>query len=219
MNEVNFLPETFLRQQARQARVLRQAALLAVVVVGMATWFFTTRQQARNLETWAESLEFETQARQRQVDEMEKLQLVNLELDKQLRVQRQLEQPIGVSHVVASIGRLMPDAVSVTELTVVGKSPRPVSSGHTKAWRAGEAEAVDVLAINLAGIAPRDADIANFVGALSDHGLFVNVKLRYTRSTELQNLSVREFHLELEVPLDRQFKPVGSLEAADASGK
>jgi len=213
MNDIDFMPRAFVRAQARQRRVVRQAVLLSIVVACIVAWFFATRRDVIDLERFAQTLETQATVQQRHVDEITKLQRVSVTLDQQLRVQRLLGQPIGVAPVIATIARLTPEAVSLNVMTISGPRPEPELREDAPAGRRQKSKArhaadsgPPVLNIDLVGVASRDADIANLVGALTEHPLFVGVKLRYTRSTELQNLIVREFHVEMEVPLNRHYR-------------
>ncbi len=67
------------------------------------------------------------------------------------------------------------------------------------------------------GLAPTDMEIADFVGRLSSYPLFTNVKMDYSRAVQVKELKAREFHVQFEVPLDRDYKLVhGAGEVARA---
>jgi Tfp pilus assembly protein PilN len=220
MNEVNFLPEVFVREQARRKRVLRQAVLLAAVALSIVSWFFLTRSQVIDLARYAEALESEARARKTHVTELARLNNINSVLDQQLRVQRQLVQPISLTQVLAILTRMTPDGITVRELSMVGVRPRPTQQARIEPGRPARPVAAEPRAnsmqINLVGVAARDADIANLVGTLTEHPMFENVKLGYSRATELSHLMVREFQLSFEVPLDRDYQPLRPTETAHA---
>jgi hypothetical protein len=60
--------------------------------------------------------------------------------------------------------------------------------------------------------------VADFVGRLSDYPLFSNVKMLYSRAVVAGELQAREFRIELEVPLDRDYRMAAAprLEVAHA---
>jgi hypothetical protein len=67
----------------------------------------------------------------------------------------------------------------------------------------------------MTGLAPSDVEVADFVGRLSDSPLFTSVKMGYSRAAQAGKLRARQFSIDLEVPLDREYRPAGK-EVADA---
>lgn len=232
MNEINFLPNSFLREQARQQRVRREAILCFMVAMGIVAWFWSTSNDLEDLERYAVAVEHEATAVQQRINEVTKQQALRKTLRHQVLVQRELVQPLGMTEIIATIAQQTPAAVAVTELSLVSNMPQPAaptniskSKSHRSSPRTSAGSrrryAVhvddDVMRIDLVGLAPNDRHIADFVGRLADHKLFNTVKLTYTRATQSGRVLAREFHIEMEIPLDRDYRPADDGEVADAS--
>jgi hypothetical protein len=149
-------------------------------------------------------------------------------LAKQVKIQRELSPPLKTTQAMATIAQLMPLRVALRSLTLVGKRPTPAvapKESNKKPAAKGRASKkpekvvpVDPMKIELIGLAPSDGDIAELVGQLSNHPLFTGVKLVFSREATVGDLIAREFRIELEVPLDREYRPAATVaEAGEVS--
>jgi hypothetical protein len=74
--------------------------------------------------------------------------------------------------------------------------------------------------IQVEGRAPSNVEIADFVAALAESGLFGNVKMVQSRQIEQGRLLVREFRLTMRVPLDVDYQPMDQWQAsAESAGE
>src|SRR5690606_28526656 len=96
--------------------------------------------------------------------------------EKRIARHGRLAWPFTISEVIASIGEVAPESVTLTSFTVtprtdVGRGGRVRGAGAT----------YKVMYIELAGIAPDDLDIAAFVAGLQEHALFSTITVDYAR--------------------------------------
>jgi hypothetical protein len=212
MNEINFLPSSFAAGQKRQVRIYREVTWVAATLVVILGWFASSRGGLNDLRDYAEAARAEAAAAKERKVERDKLEAEQVTLTKQVRIQRELVPPLKATQVVAVVQHLLPPRASLRSLTLIGKRPTPAVAPAKRDQgdrpRKGAAAAVEEpLQIELIGIAPADGDIAEFVGNLSNHALFKDVKLVFSRSTTLGDLIAREFRVELTVPMDRDYRP------------
>jgi len=202
MNQINFLPKDYLLKQERAARRVRQTLLIAVVVFCMAGWWVGAYTRVGAMADHAEALDQEVQAANDQMLEMVKLKSRRAELAHRLSIQRELALPLSHTHVLNAIAELMPESVGTRHLSVTatGLSGKRARSGKSSG------PANPVLLIELEGIAPNDVEVADFVGQLTDHVLFKQVKMLYARQVELDDVIAREFRIEMRVPLDKVYR-------------
>ncbi|MCC7191402.1 MAG: hypothetical protein IT444_01360 [Phycisphaeraceae bacterium] len=218
MNEINFLPQVFIEQQTRHHRVHRELVWVAVTLLAIVGWYASSRGSLDSLESYANALRDEADAVRDQVSEMEKLRIQQKSLLHQVKIQRELTQPINTTSVLATVAKLMSPSMALTSLELQGT--RPVPAPAPPKLKEGEVAPPpkpaqrQILRLEFIGLAPSDVEIANFVGRLSDHQLFSNVKMIYSRATVVTELQAREFRIELEVPLDRDYKVAESKEVA-----
>jgi len=203
MNQINFLPKDYLLKQERAARRVRQTLLIIVVLFCMVGWWLGAYSRVADLNRYANALDIEVHAANVQMLEMVKLKGRREALAHQLNVQRELAQPLAHMHVLTVIAELMPESMATRQiaLTSTGLNTRPNRTGKNS--KPGNAP---VILIELEGIAPNDVEVADFVGQLTDHVLFKQVKMLYARQVELDDVIAREFRVEMRVPMNRVYQ-------------
>ena len=214
MNHVNFLPETFIRKRARRVRVMRQALLVVVVAGGLLAWGVALRGQVTAKSYHAKSLEEQVVSARNMKTAMNRLREDQKQLNHQVKVQRQLSQPVNHTQIIATISQLIPSQIAVTELLMTTTRPEPEQSApqdSIKSRKRKERETVvqrtaqNYIAIELQALSPDGESVANLVQTFSEHPLFTDVQIRHTRSVQVRRVVAREFRLELKVDLDRRF--------------
>lgn len=216
MKDINFLPERFITERKRRQRVAREVALIAVIIALMVVWYVSSRSDLQEIERFAIQRELQAQAVRQQVSEMAKLREQQRELTHQVRIQRELAQPLKVSEVIGTIGHLTPESVVMTQLgieKVVPNPPKPSArslrgSANRDKQAAAPKPKPAYLQIRIEGFAPDDSHIAEFVGGLSRHALFTNVKMLSSQTKRLDDVLAREFRLEVRILLDRQYRAI-----------
>lgn len=219
MSQINFLPESFLRERRRQHRVMRESMLIAVVALLIIVWYAGTQTRVVALENLVEVKQQEMQSIASQQTEMAKLDLERGILMRQLQLERELSQPINHTAVVATLARIMPRSMALTDMSI--QMPAPVPSPKLKPGeknsdtsradrkvKAVSALPPPVMRVSVVGLASKDMEIADFIGKLTDHALFNNVKMVFSRSVELKDKKVmaREFRVEMLIRLDRLYE-------------
>lgn len=201
MNQVNFLPESYLRERRRQHRVMRETMLIAVVGLLVIVWYLGTQTRVVTLENLVSARQQEIESIASQQTEMVKLDKQRQVLMHQLQLERELSQPINHTAVVATLAHIMPASMALTDMAIQTPAPVPLGrSGRTTLY-----SSIPVMHVSMVGLAPRDMDIADFMGKLTDHPLFINVKMVFSRSLELTDeyVMAREFRVEMDIRLDR----------------
>ncbi len=226
MNEINFLPESFFKERARRRRTVRDALLLMLVAAGLAAWGVLGHRSLQGLRQFADQLETEGDSAREQVKEVVKLQGEFQKLTKTLQVQRDVALPVTSSALLATITHLMPPDVVLSELSLDAKKAMPTKAEESdKEKKASKKAPVakkgvpapsknenNLMRIELSGLSPDDARIADFVGRLSDCPAFSNVKLEFTRAAEIEEMTGRQFRISLAVRIDREYRPTADRE-------
>jgi hypothetical protein len=221
VNEINFLPPAYQIEQARQRRTFFQAALIVLVMAAMGVWYSVSSRQVAALEREAGAVEAESVSSTRNAAQIQTLQRRQAALSRQINLQRELVAPLGPSQVLAILGELTPGGVTLTSLSMTGQrvnlEPKAAASGSGTSGPGGKTQtATDPLTLHLAGVALNETEVANIVGRLNGHPLFRNVKMSFSRPIVLGNLTGREFQIEMEVDMDRDFQIRRAGEVADA---
>lgn len=230
MNEINFLPQSFLESQNSRQRLFREIAILCgMVLIGIAL-FAGQSGRVMSVRKLTEQKKEELSAAKLRSKEVAKLKTQQQELKLKLAVNEGLSMPLNISSILATIADVLPARMALTEIACSADDPKldltafktsknskvKKKSKSTKFVKAQE----QLMQIQLMGISPSDVDVANLVGALSASPIFQNVKMRYSKSTRIDKVSAREFRLEMEVSLDCIYQsPVMTTEQDQADNK
>jgi Tfp pilus assembly protein PilN len=228
MNRINFLPPSYLHRRAKRKRTL--AECLIVIFVGgiLLIWSLAIHHSATALALQAQNFDSQLAQARAAMDELDHLKSSSKQLQQQLRIQRELVQPVNQTQIMATLSQLLPASVSITEMRVAvnRRAPEPYRTAaqlqaQAEAEKRAKAKAPppvppQFVDINFMGVAAEENDVADFLGALSSHPIFANVKVHYSRSTEFLQWRARDFRMSVQVVLDREYRPARQ-EVADAN--
>lgn len=224
MNEINFLPQSFLESQNRRQRLFREVAILCgMVLIGIAL-FAGQSGQVMSVRKLTEQKKDELTAAKLRSKEVARLKGQQLNLKLKLAVHEGLSMPLNMSSIMATIADVLPDRMALTEITCAAEEPKLDLAAlkpdqNAKKKPAKNAKPVKpeehYMQIQLMGISPSDVDVANFVGTLSASPIFQNVKMRYSKTTRIGKVTAREFRIEMEVSLDYIYQVPMTTDNAD----
>jgi len=221
MNEVNFLPQSYIRKQAKKRRVYRQMILVAVFMVALIGWWVTLQAQTYQLNNQIKLLQGNLDLVKMDPVEKQQLRRQYEELSHQVKVQRELVQSVSFSQIIAVMSRVLPEHVSLRELRIEARRPKPLTlkewEDQKKKTSSSDPNAKppdNLIIVELEAIAPDDLIMSRVVKTISEHPLFDEgtVKLRYSRDTEINNIRASIFQVVMEVNLDIDYKPMESRE-------
>lgn len=215
MNQVNFLPASYVQRQAQRRRSCRQAVLVAAATLCLIGWWVGQRGQTAMLRQQAEAIEARASAARAQMTELAALEMEHRRLVRQVNLQRELAQPVNHTQVLATMAELLPRSVTLLELSMHTRRPAPEprrtpeeakkrAEGKKKAERKSEPDRIEM---ELVAVAPDNMTVAQVIGELDAHPLFDDVMLRHSREIETQGVRGRHFRLLMTVDLSRQYRP------------
>jgi len=94
-HEIDFLPASYRRRRRRRARVIREAAIVALAVAGMVGWSMVEWSDTSRLRAQAEALETQAQAMRHQEATFHELNDRRKILEQQVRIKRELALPVA----------------------------------------------------------------------------------------------------------------------------
>ena len=224
MSEINFLPESFVREQRRRGHAGREAVLIGVVLLGMAGWGVVSFRHLAQLQVRLQDRKGKATTLDVQTDQHAQLEQQYRSLQAQVALQQELVLPIDATRVIATIGQLMPESLTIAHLSISAPRPKPkktVRADDSGSKKKKKARAVDASAqlmhIELVGVGPSNQEITSFAEELTRHPLFQDVKM-LTRSEQIGNAEASHFEVKMDVPLDRWYVPtaVAGKEVANA---
>lgn len=218
MIDIDFLPKAYHEERARRARMYRRWVMILLVAVTLLGWGVSRQRQSAELAWRADALETQVRSTRQKHSELDKLRKEHKSLMYQVKTQRQLDQPVAVTQMVAVLGQLLPDSTGLTRIQVRTHRPPPIpltDPDQKKAKRKPKRKtdpdphlARDYLQIDIYGIAPDDVAVARLVNDMSGHPLFEKVTMHFSRTDERGEMIFRRFHVGAEVPLDRRYLPL-----------
>lgn len=194
---IDLMPETC-RKRLGQRRLIRQwitvyAATITLLIVGASLVRVMERARLAEVRVLRDKVQLDAG----QATEAEKLrksiERIQADIDRHAR----LSWPVRISDIVAAIGEMTPESVSLTSFSVTPRSDRGRS-------RAG-VDASKRLVIEIKGLAPDDLHMSNFVAGLETHPLFNKVAVDFSKKTSLRGFDAREFGLTCEIDASARY--------------
>jgi len=231
MNEINFLPVSYLQRRVKRKRVMVESVLVALLAVALLSMALSIRSSAAALTVQAHDLETKLADAQAAVSELGQMEQEHRQLEQQLRIQRELVQSVNQTQILATLSELLPSAAAITDMriNVHRRAPEPYrtkeeieamakNAARARARAAAPAIVRQYVEVDLSGVAAQENDLADFLAALSHHPIFSNIKVHYSRNVDFMQLQARDFRMTTHVPLDREYRPINQ-EFADANRK
>lgn len=207
---IDLIPASFRAGQRARRRVRSwvSAYLLAASGVG-GTHFVVNAGRSQALaerELLAQQLQLEwdrNKEAQRLLGEIHAVEAAITRYDR-------LAAAVSASNVVGTIGGLLPRTVSLTALTLTPRTEKVATKPSQAAHRgAGPAKpqvvTLSYLVVEMEGIAPSDADLAQLVAALEGSGLFGSVGMDFARSATIDGIPGRAFRVSARVDFQRHY--------------
>ncbi len=201
---IDLMPQRCRETLGRRRRVRGWVGVYGamILLVGAAYWGAISGQGV--VEDEVLRMVSEREERLNRNEEVQALLAEKRELERVIRRYNKLAWPIRVSEVIDILGTLTPDAVTLRSMSM---TPREV---RKRGQVQGEERIESMLIIELEGIGPSDNEVAVMVSGLESHPVFSKVSLDFTRSTEVDELDVREFRMTGVIDLNARYEFVAS---------
>ena len=196
---VDFLPERTRVGRARRRRLVRQAYLLAMCLVGLAA--LAQLRQGRIGEARGELglLEERCDQVQNQIVLRAELEAEQAGLLVKKRIDENLGSRVNAIDILGELQQLSSDRLTLTSMTIhAADIPVPTSTiagGLQVAGASGDGgqQVNRRIRLVLTGLAPSDIDVANFIGQLASSPLFEDVNMGYAKTIYYEDHEAREF--------------------------
>ncbi|WP_432798084.1 PilN domain-containing protein [Poriferisphaera sp. WC338] len=231
MKDINFLPDVYMKRQARRNRVVREIVLIVSLSLVFIGWWAVGFREVSVLKNESIKLQHEVSMAEKLQLELIQLQKEQGQLEREMKLKNELSQPVQYTQIIAKIGSLLPESVALLGLEMQTKRPKPMTATQAaaKAQRKPARSrsrnqdqkktqpVIDEISVEFDGLAPDDLHVAEVISRLSDCPLFRGVELRFSREVERDGLIGRKFKLRTIVSLSHEYaKPYVEREMADA---
>ena len=216
MANINFVPDDYVQSNESRRTNLMCLVLLAVVMTALTSSFTAIKIRQRAWYAGEQRVNERMAKMQETIRKVEELQTKRRAMMKTALTTAELLEPVPRSVLLASLTNNLPQGVSLLELKLVQKQPRPtvkktVASSKYKAAQAqknasqqpsqagdSESENPEKLLethIDIEGMAPSDLEVAHYIERLSTSHLLDNVALVESKEHKVEESTFRQFKL------------------------
>ena len=212
MNEINFLPQSFLDAQNRRQRLFREVSILCGMVFIALALLAGQAGQVVSIRNLTAQKQEELEAAKLRSLEVAKLAQQQQAYKLILAVNDGLSMPLNPSDMLAVISQMLPQQMALTEIRFSADPPKldlsalkqncMTPTSKTSKKKSKVKYVPKVMKIQMMGLSPSDVDVANLVGSLSASPIFQNVNMRYSKTTQINKATAREFRLEMQMAME-----------------
>ena len=209
----SFLPEDYLDKKIAYRTNLIFISLFAVVLVVVVTTFFVSDRQSKQVRDDLTAVNRSLEEKRSQLEQLESLNQRKDQMKRKANVTGTLRDRVPKSSVFAELINAMPATLSLTDLDldtkVLKDAPAPKTAMQRERLRqqaTGQPEVTVVptaVELTLAGLAPTDVEVSQYIGALNIHPMFEDVTLDFVESMQVDEVDMRKFRIALT--LDSRF--------------
>jgi hypothetical protein len=208
----SFLPKDYLEKRIAQRTNVICASLFVVVMIAVVTAFSVTNRQ-RN-ETKAQQEEINTRFEQAALllEQLELMQSQKALMIRKAMVTSELIESVPRSLILAELINHMPKSLSLLEFNLETKVVRVKSRARTSMDRARQKQADQLadpmskppipqtkLLADMVGVAPTDREVAQYMTALNQHPMSLDVTLVYSEEKEIDDQKMRQFRITIVI--------------------
>lgn len=204
MREMEFLPVWYSELRRRRRVLGLQVWLVVAVSISLSVWLLLVDRNRRGAEQAMSLLQNQLVQTDSQIREMERLTLLEQQLQRQRDIQAKLGLHIGSARLLGELATQMPQSMSLLSLSYETEEvPRPLSAVERAALRDPAQVPVDRrLRVRLCGVAPTDVDVASFITELNRQPFLDRVTMVYAKDRRQQGYLMREFELSFWINLN-----------------
>lgn len=219
----SFMPEDYVAKKIARRTNIIFISLFGVVFFVVAAAFFVTDRQRTEVRDELTKVNMKVEEKRAQLEQIESLNAQKQEMKRKANVTAALRDRVPKSAVFAELSNNMPATMSLTELKIeteaVKGQPAPRTAIQREKLRQASTgqEEIQVVPtrveIGLAGVAPTDVEISEYIGTLNAHPMFSDVTLQYVEEMKIEESMLRKFRIQMaqSVGFDMaQFEPTRS---------
>ena len=211
-NDQSFLPEDYLAKKVARRTNVICVTLFVVVMAGVVAAFYVTDQQRREVEQLHNQVDDRFEEAARRLDQLSELQSRKQEMLQKARITGALVERTPRSILLSELINHMPASMTLLEFELQTRTLNPARHPRSAIDRAklgrkqqekeerGEVEVPPTeMSIDLVGVANSDVDVAQFMTSMRAHPLFGEVGLVFSEQSELEDMEVRKFRIQMIV--------------------
>lgn len=205
----SFLPEDYLDKKIAYRTNIIFISLFAVVLCVVVTTFFVSDRQGKQVRDDLTAINQGLEEKRSQLEQLEGLNERKEQMKRKANVTGTLRDRVPKSSVFAELINAMPATLSLTDLDLDTKALKTAPSPRTamqRERRRQEATGQEEIAVvptavelSLAGVAPTDVEVSQYIGALNAHPMFEDVTLDFVESMTVDQIQMRKFRIAMRL--------------------
>jgi hypothetical protein len=207
MVNINFVPDDYIQNNESRRTNLMYLILLVVVMTALGGSFITIQIRQRACAAKEKLVNSRMAKMHEAIKQFDELQVKKRAMMKTALVTAELLEPVPRSVLLASLTNNLPAGVSLINLNLVQKEPKPtnkvVTTSKYQATQAEKAAAQAKLSpeqllethMEIEGMAPSDLQVASYIERLSNSSLLGNVALVESKELKIEDSTYRQFKL------------------------
>ncbi len=215
MSTVNLLPEDYLEHRAQQRANILCLVLLSVVIGGVIAAAVVSEDLALQVRKERDEVNEEYRQAGKLIEQMQELEGKKAMALAKAEMAAGLLERVPRSWLLASLTNALPTGASLTQVTLKTERPnsavvrskskfRSRSAQRGKAKKESKAETKVKreplkVKIEVVGLAATDVQVAQFIANMQDNPLMRSVELAYTEEKTIDEETVREFQVLMEL--------------------
>ena len=208
MSRVDFVPDEYVQQRESGRANFMYLLLFGALMCGIGVTFSIIKMRQKAVETELMAVNAKMSQASEQIKQLEKLKTTGKEVMKTMVMTSELVERVPRSIVLACLTNNLPTGVSLLQFKLdekeIKQSRAPAKSAKSAAAAAAAQppkKQVQTL-IDIAGIAPSDIGVANYIARLSESTLLNRVALIESKERKIDDVKFREFKLRAYIKGD-----------------
>lgn len=220
MSLINMLPDEYLARQKQRRTTLVCIGLFVVVVIGVITSGFFSRQSHHRTQEVSQNVNQSYSDAGKLIQQLQELEATRAQMLDKAKMTAALLERVPRSYLLAMVTEAMPEGCSIAKLELASKKKQTVViTRDTKAeltaksgQPSGPIPSNDVM-ITLTGLAGTDVEVARFIAGIARNGLVEGVELVYSEQKKFQEQTVREFQVVITLKNNADVRNVNKTDA------
>lgn len=211
-HDKSFLPDDYLAKKVARRTNVICVTLFVVVMAGVVAAFYVTDQQRQEVKQLHDQVDDRFEEAARRLDQLSELQNRKKEMLQKARITGALVERTPRSILLSELINHMPASMTLLEFGLETRTLNTARHPRSAIDRAklgrkqqekeerGEVEVPPTeMSIDLVGVATSDVDVAQFMTSMRAHPLFGEVSLVFSEQSELEDVDVRKFRIQMVV--------------------
>lgn len=203
MREVEFLPAWYPQIRRRRRLVVLQGWLSFVAVVGMGLWMTIAQRNLSAATSMLAQVDGDLTRSRTELKEVEELETLNKKLGEQAQILSKVGNHVEAARLLVTLDEVMPKTMTLLELSFLTEEQVPLTLADARLTQQQKERTVERrLNVKVAGVAPTDVEVAEFLTRLTGKPYFEDVRMTRSKPRPDKGRLMREFEVYFSMDLN-----------------